>query len=273
MKTIGSGSLAKVLAAATALLLAGCATEETTSVTESSVTESSVTESFDTQPRLAVETTTTETVVVPETLPTAIVDGGERWSAVFDEPFDGDSLGAVWSTCYWWQVDGGCTIASNDELEWYRPEGVSIADGVLELEAVAESQRTSDGAVLPFRSGMVSTGQRDNDVSATGFEFTFGYVEAMVRFPEGAGTWPAVWLLSADKTSLPEIDIVERYGNTPTVKGRVHQRVDGQRQTQGIEATITPTESGWQHFGVLWANDRVEFYLNDELTGTIDDAS
>lgn len=41
---------------------------------------------------------------------------------LLDDDFEGDALDeAVWNTCHWWN-DDGCTIASNDELEWYRPE-------------------------------------------------------------------------------------------------------------------------------------------------------
>ena len=208
-----------------------------------------------------------------QALPAAISSAGSDWVVTFDDPFDGSELGPEWTTCYWWQVDGGCTIASNDEVEWYRPEGVRVAGGILELAATADPQLTTDGVSLPFRSGMVSTGQPDNDGSAVGFAFTYGYVEAIVRLPDGAGTWPAVWMLSADRTSLPEIDIVEHYGDDSTITSRVHQRVDGERQSQGIEATLVPTTDGWHRVGVLWTEERVEFYLDDILTGVIDDAT
>ncbi len=211
------------------------------------------------------------TMIAEQDVPAVI--GAERadWSIVFDDPFDGDSLSASWTTCYWWQVDGGCTIASNDELEWYRPEGASVAGGVLQLEAVVSAQRTTDGNLLPYRSGMASTGPPDDNGSAAGFSFTHGYVEATVRFPDGDGTWPAVWLLSADRTSLPEIDIAEIYEGHSTIKSRVHQRIDGEGQSQGLESTLISTADGWHRVGVLWTKDRVEFYVDDVLTGTVDD--
>jgi beta-glucanase (GH16 family) len=204
-------------------------------------------------------------------LPAVVAAAPGDWSITFDDGFDGSQLGAQWTTCFWWQVDGGCTIASNEELEWYRADGVGVVDGILRLRATADPQRTTEGISLPFRSGMVSTGPAADDGSAAGYTFTYGYVEATVRFPTGGGTWPAVWLLSADLTSTPEIDIVERYGDEPIVKSRVHQRVDGDKESQGLEATVVPTTDGWHRVGVLWSHERVEFYLDDVLTGTVDD--
>ncbi len=48
---------------------------------------------------------------------------------ILEDTFDGGDLDAsVWNRCHWWD-DDGCTIASNKELEWYRPEQVSVVDG------------------------------------------------------------------------------------------------------------------------------------------------
>lgn len=204
-------------------------------------------------------------------VPLALTSEYSDWSVSFADDFDGVELGPQWTTCFWWQVDGGCTIASNDELEWYRPDGARVIGGVLQLEATATPQVTSDGLSLPYRSGMASTGPADDGESAAGFTFTYGYVEAAVRFPSGGGTWPAVWLLSADLTSIPEIDIVERYGNAAVIKSRVHQRVDGEKVSQGFEVPLLPTPDGWHRVGVLWTEQRVAFYLDDVLTGTVDD--
>src|SRR5829696_5301192 len=54
---------------------------------------------------------------------------------LLDATFDDAQLDpTVFNTCHWWAEDG-CTIASNDELEWYVPEQVTVADGALRLTA------------------------------------------------------------------------------------------------------------------------------------------
>src|SRR3712207_5709500 len=54
---------------------------------------------------------------------TSEVSGQVLLDARFD---DGELDPAIWNTCHWW-ADQGCTIASNDEQEWYVPEQVSVA--------------------------------------------------------------------------------------------------------------------------------------------------
>src|SRR5688572_7470079 len=74
------------------------------------------------------------------------------------EEFRGQHLDRrVWNTCHWW-ADRGCTIASNEELEWYLPGQVRLRDGRLRLVAERRPARGADGRVFPYRSGMISSG-------------------------------------------------------------------------------------------------------------------
>jgi beta-glucanase (GH16 family) len=202
------------------------------------------------------------------------IGGGSdgRWSLVFSDEFDGTELGDGWNTCHWWQVDGGCTIASNDEQQWYRPEAVSVRDDVLQLTATLDPQTTTSGARLPYRSGMVTTGYADNDDTSAMFAFTYGYVEVRLRLPTGTGTWPAVWLLSADRESLPEIDLFEWYGSRPDVMtAHVHRDVDGERTSIRFDAPVVTPTDGWHVVGLDWGPDSIEFHLDGGIVGRVDD--
>ena len=195
------------------------------------------------------------------------------WQLVFSDDFDQPDgrLGPWWSTCHWWQVDGGCTIASNDEQQWYRPEAVRVEDGFLVLEATADPQTTTDGDTLPLRSGMISSGPR-RDGDAPGFAFTYGIAEARVRLPESGGTWPAFWMLPIDQESRPEIDVLEWYGNRPElVTSHLHTELDGERDSQRIEAPIPDGRGRWHVATVRWEPDAVEFFLDGVRTGIVDD--
>lgn len=221
-------------------------------------------------PTTAVATTVAPTTTVETTsLPWPDEEG---WRIVFLDTFSGDTLGDVWNTCHWWQVDGGCTIASNDEQQWYRPEGVSVGEGDLRLRATADPQRTTDGDVLPFRSGMVTTGPTDGGDETSSFAFTYGEVSVRAMVPGGSGTWPAVWLLSADKTSLPEIDIFEWYGNRPElVTSHVHARIDGERESSRVERVVDDFAGVWHTFTMTWLPDRVVFAVDGVETGRVTD--
>ena len=193
---------------------------------------------------------------------------GEEWMMVFADEFDRADLGDMWRTCHWWQTDGGCTIVTNNELEWYRPEAVSLSEGTLVLTAEAIEQRTTDGGTLPYRSGMVTTGPRTSrGDQASSFAFTYGFVEARVRMPVGAGLWPAIWMLSADKESVPEIDIMEWYGSQPTrVTMNVHQRVDGTKRQNRVVEYTTDISGGWHVFGMRWTPAGMEMKLRNRGT-------
>lgn len=135
---------------------------------------------------------------------------------LLDDDFEGDALDeAVWNTCHWWN-DDGCTIASNDELEWYRPEQVTLSHGALHLTANRRNIVTPDGRQFSFASGMVTTGPPAHDHPPK-LAFKYGTVEALVKLPEGRGLWPAIWLLPANEESRPEIDILEMRGNMPQI--------------------------------------------------------
>lgn len=89
----------------------------------------------------------------------------------FEDDFDEGPLNtSLWNTCHWWD-DGGCTIESNDELEWYLPSQVSVENGELRLTAERSDTRGLDGETFPYRSGMVTTGPPD-DESEPKFAFT-----------------------------------------------------------------------------------------------------
>jgi beta-glucanase (GH16 family) len=132
---------------------------------------------------------------------------------LLDEEFDTVLDPAVWNTCHWW-ADGGCTIESNAELQWYLPGQVSVADGQLRLTAVPEEVQASNGETYPFRSGMVTTGPPADERPAK-LAFRYGSVEARVKLPAGRGLWPAIWLLPANQDSRPEIDLLEVLGQDP----------------------------------------------------------
>jgi beta-glucanase (GH16 family) len=90
--------------------------------------------------------------------------------------------------------------------------------------------------------------------------------------PVGAGLWPAIWMLSADKESVPEIDIMEWYGSQPTrVTMNVHQRVDGVKRQNRVVQYTTDMSGGWHVFGMRWTPTAVVFYMDGAEVGRVDD--
>lgn len=195
-------------------------------------------------------------------------------TVLLDESFDGDSLDTrVWNTCHWWG-DEGCTISSNDELEWYRPEQVSVSDGALRLTADREPTRGSDGKDYEYRSGMVTTGPANSDDNVGKVSWTYGTVEARVRVPAGRGLWPALWMLPLDRESTPEIDIMEVIGQDP---GRMmmhfHPRDrDDDSPSKDYRLTGETLADGWHTVRLDWQPERLTWSLDGKqvwhLTGS-----
>jgi len=181
------------------------------------------------------------------------------FSEDFDEPLDPD----LWGRCHWWQAEA-CTIESNDELELYLPDNVTSGDEVLTLEARRETVRDPDGRAYPYSSGMISTGPPEYETPAR-YAFTYGYVEARLRLPEGQGLWPAFWLLPADQESRPEIDVIETLGHRPdTAELHYHYvEADGDRASVGTEWSDEALADGdWHEYAVDWRPGRITWIID-----------
>ncbi len=197
------------------------------------------------------------------TTPTASPHRSDR--VLLNATFDDDQLdSAVWSTCHWW-ADGGCTIATNNELEWYLPGQVSVADGALRLTADRSPVTRSEGESYEFRSGMVSTGPPPGDEEAPAkLAFTYGSVEARLRVPEGRGLWPAVWLLPASRETLPEIDMLESMGQDPRhMLMYLHPKDPGAKAPNKEYRVRGPNlAEDWHTIRLDWAAGRLDFFVD-----------
>lgn len=111
---------------------------------------------------------------------------------------------------------------TNREAQVYRPDQVSVLGGALRLEAEPSAAPSID--TTPFVSGMVISQRR----------LGWGRVEIDVVVPQGAGLWPALWLLPVAACEAPgrcpgyrtgryvEVDLLETIGHEP---GRLHTSV------------------------------------------------
>lgn len=188
-----------------------------------------------------------------------------RSNLVFDEGFESDSLDTtVWNTCYWWE----CTIASNDELQWYEPSQVSVADGQLHLTAEALPVKTPGGRTFPYRSGMISSGPAERGGKPR-FAFTYGTVEARLHVPAGKGLWSALWMLPAFGDSRPEVDIVEVLGHDTRTSYQTFHRKG--RDSKPFEHAKRGSDlaDGWHVYGLKWLPGELLWYIDGKRVFTV----
>lgn len=245
--------LSYLLSISTLLLLYGCAIGQTQAPP-----------SFPTDPVPSVTPAMTASLT-----PTPVIEISPEipgnWKLVWSDEFEGTQLDTSrWTTCYWW-ADTGCTIISNNELEWYQPGNVTVQNGKLILEAREQQVEGLNGEIYPYTSGMVSSGRSSSELTESPrFSFQYGYVEMRAKIPAGQGIWPAFWMLPLTHVSRPEIDIMEILGHEPdTVKFYYHYvDSEGDRADSGGEWVGPDFSEDWHTFGVDWQPDRITWYVD-----------
>jgi len=192
------------------------------------------------------------------------------WHCVFDDEFTGRTLDpANWVTCYDWSP-GGCTSAGNNELEWYQPGQVSVGPDGLTLLAQRRTVTAGTGVRYPWVSGMISTG-RDGPGGSPHFSFAYGYATADVQLSRAPGMLPAFWLLPADESWPPEIDIMEGVENTVALNVHfVGADGNGNAQARHVYGRGDFT-SRYHNFAVDWEPHRLTWYIDGVQRYTVTD--
>ncbi|MER9962730.1 family 16 glycosylhydrolase [Mesorhizobium sp. M0045] len=171
----------------------------------------------------------------------------------------------TWDSNFWWGAPNGSSLTSNKELQWYIDTNYaptrsvnpfSIEDGVLTITAAR-----APAAIQPYidnykyTSGLLTTYES--------FAQTYGYFEIRADMPEKQGVWPAFWLLPADGSWPPELDVVEMLGQDP---GKLiitsHSNETGSHTTVSSTAFAADT-GGFHTYGVLWTEDELVWYFDD----------
>ncbi len=170
------------------------------------------------------------------------------YKLTFADEFNGSSLDrSKWIDSY----PDNVRTHSNNEQQYYAPDGYEVRGGVLRLKAV---RRQMGG--MPYTSGMVTTYGK--------FAQKYGWFEIRARFPRGKGMWPAFWLLPDDKSWPPEIDILEILGHQPNkVYLTNHYRLaNGRHEGKGDSYNGPDFSAGYHTFAIEWKPDEILWYVD-----------
>jgi len=121
----------------------------------------------------------------------------------------------------------------------------SVTDGVLSINATWRPDLAAALGGRPIVSGILTTDGT--------FAQQFGYYEARLKMSAQAGGQPAFWLLPADGSWPPEIDIAEQIGRLPDL---AHQ--------MGNNQPVDTTQ--WHVYGLEWTADYLAWYVDGQLT-------
>ena len=162
---------------------------------------------------------------------------------------------------------GSYSLVSNDEKQVYTSpyfrdhDGdfagpfTSNADGTLSITAKAVSP--GEGGQLfgyNYTSGMISTAQS--------FAQTYGYFEMRAELPHAAGAWPAFWLIPADGSWPPELDVMETLSSDPHADWTTAHSGLGGHTANGAASFVPDTADGFHIYGVLWTKTDLTWYVD-----------
>lgn len=187
----------------------------------------------------------------------------DEYRVTFDEDFSGPLSVSAWGPGTRWIAH---TPYAGDfgDAAFADPEPgfpFTVKDGILRIEAKKVGGK--------WRSGLLSS----VDPRGAGFSQRFGYFEMRAKFPRGAGTWPAFWLMGVpqlveprDKKTLTqvEIDVVEQYGVGPNaLHSTLHLWGPGDFHWAVGDASIVVGMADTFHtYGVLVEDDFITYYFD-----------
>lgn len=222
----------------------------------------------------------------------------DSFQLVFEDDFDGNSLNdKKWNTSFLW----GPYLPINSEEQIYpdilgehkdyQYNPFSIDDGILNITARSVDESELPEAQDPTSQQFVnnptwrsSGGYRDRNsenyyvpgyvsgilTSYNSFKFVNGYAEIRAKMPAGSGLWPAFWLLNGYYVyQQPEIDIIEFRGENPDeIVHSYHYYSSQGLQSESSSFTGDDFTAGFHTFGVHWQPDRIDWYVDGEITHT-----
>jgi beta-glucanase (GH16 family) len=171
-------------------------------------------------------------------------------------------------TKWGFQNGDGCDINlcgwGNNELEYYRPENATQADGILTITAKKENFMSRQYTSSKMRS--IYKG-----------DIKFGRIEARMKMPKGQGIWPAFWMLPTDNVygAWPlsgELDILEYLGHqNQTIHGTLHfgqPWPNNQSTTQSFTTKGPGFDEDYHIYALEWSADDIKWFIDGYLYST-----
>ena len=170
-----------------------------------------------------------------------------------------------------WGYDIGGSGWGNNELQYHTNRNAYLKEGLLVIRAQQEAYRGKN-----YTSSRLKTQGKQN--------FKYGRIDVRARLPEGAGIWPALWMLGKNITDVGwpksgEIDIMEMVGGNSlqdkhpngdrTAHGTMHWNNNGLNgsyspvNTGKSEILSTSLSEEFHVFSIQWDVNGIGWYIDD----------
>jgi hypothetical protein len=157
-----------------------------------------------------------------------------------------------------WTYDIGANNGwGNGESQYYtaRNENVIVEDGLLKITAKKENFEGANYTSARLKSQGI-------------YSFTYGKVEIRAKLPSSAGTWPALWMLGSNITSVGwpkcgEIDIMEQKGwNKNKISAALHNESSSGSTIHYQEVDVPNSTSDFHVYAVDWTPYEITFSVD-----------
>lgn len=184
------------------------------------------------------------------------------------DEFNGNSL----NTADWtYELGTGDNGWGNNELQYYRQENTSVANGFLTITAKREAFGGRE-----YTSSRIKTQDKKT--------FRYGRIDMRAKLPRGKGIWPALWMLGNNISSVSwpaagEIDMMELVGGGPgkdnTVHGTLHYDNNGAYTNVGKSYTLPSGDFSdkFHLFSIIWDSNEIKWLVDNVEFNTINISS
>ena len=175
---------------------------------------------------------------------------GNNDELLWSDEFDGN--GPI--NLNFWNYELGGGGWGNQEVQIYTDESKNIfkEDGVLKIKVIKEANNT-------FTSARITTQNK--------IDFKYGRVDIRAKLPMTAGTWPALWMLGENFSTVGwpncgEIDIMEQFADKSSVDATCHWDNGGNVATYGL-STDLPNPGEFHVYSLVWEKGSIKVLLDD----------
>ena len=215
------------------------------------------------------------TITAKGYLPTRVSSNGisiakknRVYQQIWSEDFNG-AAGASYNSSTWGSQEGDGSAYrnrgwGNNEREWYLSSlATTDGNGNLTIDAKTDGANAFNcyyKAPCEWISSKLLTQDKVG--------FKYGRIEARIKASDGAGTWPAFWMLGSDISQwgwpgCGEIDITELLGKDPnTTYGTLHGPNSGGGGRGGSGAVDGGFANGYHTYAIDWLPDQITWYVD-----------
>lgn len=185
------------------------------------------------------------------------VGSGNNDVLVWSDEFD--NSGSPSANNWTYDIGGGSNGWGNNELQYYTREldNVKVENGVLKINAIKQLFGGRD-----YTSARIKTQDK--------YAFTYGKVEVKAKLPSGGGTWPAIWMLGENISTVGwptcgEIDIMEHTGNDEGETSSAIHNSSGSGNTPYVNHRDFDDDvtTEFHVYAINWTEDKIEFMVDD----------